>query len=267
MLSHAKTSRSERKKLASTDGEEQQPYESIMESIIWDQTKFSFSEKDIQFVAGGVLDGAADTSVFTAFHFLTQALAAHPHVQRRAQEEIDAVLGHKSVPEEGKIDMLKLPYLAACVTEILRWWPTSASGSPRVCLADQVILGHRIPKGSIVIMNIWALSHDPDEYDRRDHFEPERFLRNPWGTKHSRANQDSDSSWRKPIYAFGAGRRECPGQQYGLEALHVAFELVLWAYDIVADQELDLSPSGIKCETYVSMWKCKRVNFMCVFYF
>ena len=78
-----------------------------------------------------------------------------------------------------------------------------------------------------VIMNIWAISHDPDEYDRPDEFIPERFLENPTGTKHGGQSGGERDLQRESVYAFRDGRRECPGQQYGLDALHVAFALVL----------------------------------------
>ncbi|KAK4445240.1 cytochrome P450 71B10 [Podospora aff. communis PSN243] len=229
MLKHAKQSREDRAFSSTTSPGKKQPYESVMETALREREKHAFSERDIQFVAGGILDGAADTSVFTAF-FLVQAMAANPHVQRRAQAEIDSVLGTDKVPSMPDIDITKLPYLAACVSEILRWRPTSGSGAPRLCLVEETIGGYRIPKGSVVIMNIWAISHDADEYDRPDEFLPERFL------------GERDNSRRKPVYAFGVGRRECPGQQYGLDALHVAFALILWAYDILPDGELDMSP-------------------------
>ncbi|KAH8882380.1 cytochrome P450 21 [Thozetella sp. PMI_491] len=215
-------------------------YESLMARMLREEDEKTksqrFSEREVALIGGSLLDAAADTTLGAAL-FLVQALAAFPHIQRRAQEEIDSQLGTELIPED--IDISKLPYLTACIMEVLRWRPTAPQGLPRVCMEDQEILGYRIPKGTTIMCNLWAILHDPDEYDRPEAFEPERYLRNPLGTKHR--DNGGNLSWRKPTYAFGAGRRICPGEQFADMALHIAFAHLLWVYDIVPDGHLDLS--------------------------
>jgi cytochrome P450 len=46
-------------------------------------------------------------------------MVLYPEAQRRAQEEIDSVLGHGHLPHFGDADAL--PYLKAMVHELLRW--------------------------------------------------------------------------------------------------------------------------------------------------
>ena len=86
-------------------------------------------------------------------------------------------------------------------------------------------------------MNVWALHNDPDEYENPSTFDPTRFLRNRFGTKlnygdkESYNNDDNNNNknnnknghpglsghgktqgFRRDTWAFGAGRRACPGR-------------------------------------------------------
>jgi cytochrome P450 len=68
-----------------------------------------FPEWVINYLFSGLVEGGADT---TANHLLAMilALASHPHVQKRAREEIDAVCG----TERARLsDCDKLPYVNA----------------------------------------------------------------------------------------------------------------------------------------------------------
>ena len=197
------------------------------------------SERDIELIAGSTLDAAAGT-VLSAMLFLVQAMAKYPEVQRRAQAEIDELWTRDGIPVEFEI--AKLPYVSACVLEILRWRPPIPLSVPRMCLTDQTVDGYHIPAGTTVVTNVWAIQHDEGAYDRPDVFEPERFLRNPLGTKGSGDGNGGSNGRKQPLQAFGVGRRACPGDQLALYQLRVTIAVLLWGYDIVAEGELDCSP-------------------------
>lgn len=57
------------------------------------------------------------------------ALALHPHVLVKAQEEIDAVIGPNRLPTHE--DRTSLPYLNALVIEVMRWHTVVPTGEPR----------------------------------------------------------------------------------------------------------------------------------------
>ena len=50
----------------------------------------------------------------------------HPDVQRKAQAEIDAVVGQDRLPDFS--DQAKLPYVNAIIKETLRWHPIFPAG-------------------------------------------------------------------------------------------------------------------------------------------
>jgi len=203
--------------------------------------KFRFTERDIALIGGGMLDASSHTTLGQVL-FLVQAFAAYPETQRKAQAEIDELFGNK-FPGPDDIDMTKLPYLSACVSEVFRWRPLVPNGVPRECLVDDYVYGYRIPKGSILMFNVWAIHHNPEEYDEPEKFIPERWLGNRLGTKlKAELEKEADEcSWRKATYGFGAGRRSCQGEPFAMSAIHVTFVLLVWAFNIVGVEEMDLS--------------------------
>ena len=79
-----------------------------------------------------------------------------PDVQKKAQEEIDSVVGVDRLPTYG--DREHLPYVHALVTEVLRWHNVAPLGVPHRASDDGIINGYFIPKGSIIITNLWWVS-------------------------------------------------------------------------------------------------------------
>lgn len=83
--------------------------------------------------------------------FMTMAL--YPHVQRKAQEEIDRVIGTSRLP--GFKDREDLPYIDAVLKEALRWHPVVPMGVAHMAMEDDILEGYRIPKGAAILTNIW----------------------------------------------------------------------------------------------------------------
>jgi cytochrome P450 len=50
-------------------------------------------------------------------------MTLYPDVQRKAQEEIDLVVGNSRLPDYSDED--KLPYIQAVLKEVLRWHPVT----------------------------------------------------------------------------------------------------------------------------------------------
>lgn len=76
-----------------------------------------------------------------------------PDVQKKAQEEIDRVVGTNRLPTIA--DRLALPYIEAVVKEVLRWHPVAPMALPHTSTEEDVIDGYSIPKGSILLANVW----------------------------------------------------------------------------------------------------------------
>ena len=81
------------------------------------------------------------------------AMTVFPEVQRKAQEEIDRVVGKDRLPTFNDRD--NLPYIDATVKEVLRWHPVAPMGLPHTTTEDDVCEGYLIPKGAMLLPNIW----------------------------------------------------------------------------------------------------------------
>ena len=85
-----------------------------------------------------------------SFYF---AMMSYPNVQRKAQEELDRVVGHDRLPRND--DQGSLPYIDALVREVLRWQPVTPLAAPHRASADGEYRGYFIPKGTTILPNAW----------------------------------------------------------------------------------------------------------------
>ena len=165
--------------------------------------------------AASLNGAAADTTVITLTAF-TLAMVKFPHVQRKAQAEIDRVVGASRLPTFD--DREKLPYVAALVKEATRWWPIAPMCFPHTATEDVEYNGLRIPKGAYLLPNVWWFLHDPDVHADPEDFDPERFLP-------PRNEPDPVDA------AFGFGRRICPGRFFADSSMYINIVQSLAVFD------------------------------------
>ncbi|KAL0581128.1 hypothetical protein V5O48_000917 [Marasmius crinis-equi] len=187
------------------------------------------NEDVLRMTAAGLYSGGADTTVsaMTTF-FLVMTL--YPDVQKRAQDEIDRVVGKDGLPHVK--DRGELPYVEAIIKEILRWAPVAPLGLPHRVTQEDEYMGFRIPEGVTVLANIWAIMRDPDLYKDPSTFNPNRFLGN-----------QSEQDPRK--FAFGFGRRVCPGAQFAEDSLFMNVSRILATFNIrkaIGEDGVEIEP-------------------------
>ena len=123
---------------------------------------------------------------------------------------------------------------------MLRWRPTLPSGVPHVLDRDDTYKGYRIPRNTLVIANAWAVHHNAEDLESPSTFNPDRFMENDFGVKHH-ADHDEQPAERKKTYAFGAGRRICPGDRFAENGILLPMANLLWTFDIIPKEKLDTS--------------------------
>ena len=102
-------------------------------------------------------------------------MVLNPEVMKKAQEELDRVVGRGHLPDFS--DRENLPYINAVVKELLRWSPPAPISIPNRTMQDDVYRGYFIPTGATVIQNVWAICRDPNIYPDPEAFNPDRFLK------------------------------------------------------------------------------------------
>lgn len=144
-------------------------------------------------------------------------LLRHPEIMAKARAEIEEVLGQGTKVLES--DIPRLPYLQAVVKETLRQYepfllPHRADKEVEIC-------GFKIPKGTQVMVNLWAMGRDARVWEDPDRFEPDRFLKLNIDTK----GADFE------LIPFGSGRRICPGMPLAHRMVHLILGSLVQSFE------------------------------------
>nr|BAL05145.1 cytochrome P450 [Phanerodontia chrysosporium] len=176
-------------------------------------------EDCIKHCSTGIFAGQFDTTTAVMSWFAV-VMAFYPEVQKKAQDEINKVVGHERMPVVADRD--SLPYVNAILKELLRWRPVLPLIAHSVNEEDEY-KGYYVPKDTVILANVWAVLHDESNYDEPEKYKPERFLR----------DGILDPSVLDPAtLAFGFDRRICPGMHIGQTLLFILMSRTLQNFDI-----------------------------------
>ncbi|KAI8961019.1 cytochrome P450 [Daldinia sp. FL1419] len=199
----------------------------FIEYLITNRECLGMSNEEITGLAEGLMDAGAEATA-SFLQSIVLVLINYPHVQEKAQAEIDSVVNSGRWPTLKDYD--RCPYIRAMVEEIFRFRPVFPVGIPHRSSKEIYYRGYRIPENSILFMNIYGLFHDPDLYDDPEIFNPERFLNSPFGTK-----QGAYTGAYRNNLAFGAGRRICAGEELARRLIAQNAMNLVWAFNFKKD--------------------------------
>ncbi|KAH0582171.1 hypothetical protein H2248_011822 [Termitomyces sp. 'cryptogamus'] len=215
----------------------------LINDTLTDESARREYEYRVKWTAGSMFGAGGETTYATVLVFVI-AMALNPDKQRIAQAEIDRVIGGHRLPIIADRD--DLPYVNAVIKETMRWHPSLPLSIARTSAKDDYYRGYLIPKGTIILPNAWAVAFERnDEYDVLD-FVPERFL-------------SSKSTTIDPgLWAFGFGRRICPGKVLAENSLFVLISTIIAAFDILPPAEGKLEPRfGLDLVSYPQPFDCR----------
>ncbi|KAH9889802.1 cytochrome P450 [Cubamyces lactineus] len=177
-------------------------------------------EQVMKHICAVAVEGSSDTTGYTLEGFFL-AMAMYPDVQRKAQAELDRVVGLSRLPDHN--DSKELVYINAVVKEALRWHNVMPLGVWHRTIADDEFNGYFIPGGSMILTNVWNILHDPHAYENPYEFCPDRFIK----------DGKLDGTVRDPTdYMFGFGRRICPGRHLAIPSLFINIASILHVFEI-----------------------------------
>jgi cytochrome P450 len=144
-----------------------------------------------------VLAGHETTAVALAWTWAL--LDLHPGARQLLRDELASVLGGRP---PTVADVPRLTRTRAVIDEAMRLYPPAYILFRRV-KEDDVVCGHRIHRGGVVVMTPMVFHRHPSFWDRPDEFAPERW-----------AEED-----RRPRFAFmpfSGGPRQCIGNNFAI---------------------------------------------------
>lgn len=202
----------------------------------------AMSKLEMAYLAGTVFAAGSDTTTL-AICTVLMAAACFPEEQRKVHEELDAAIGTDRAP--AFTDKKSLPRLHAFISEALRWRPLIPMGMPHRTTQVVVFEDYRIPAGTTVFGNHWAISRDPDVFPDPNAFKPDRWL-------------DTEGHVRDDLkfFVFGFGRRVCPGQHVANSSVFINTVLVLWAFRLTLDRTKPLDDAAFMNGTLPNEQPC-----------
>jgi cytochrome P450 len=218
-----------------------------------------FSDDQAGYISGTVLEAGSDTTSSTIYAFV-QAMLLFPDVQRKAQAEIDRVVGTDRMPTMD--DEMDLQYIRGIMKESCRWMPTTIMGAvPHAVTKDDEYMGYLIPKGAGVVNNAYTINMDPHRAPNPRIFDPERYADDFLSLGESAAQNDAS---KRDQFTFGAGRRICPGIHVAERSLFIAISRILWAFDITPKIGADGKPILPDPEKLTQGFVCMPQPYECV---
>ncbi|TFK67284.1 cytochrome P450 [Pluteus cervinus] len=184
----------------------------------------NLTQKEEAWLTGTMFFGGSDTSSAVLAFFIL-AMRLYPQVMKKAQAELDRVIGRDRVPDLS--DREELPYIRALVKELLRWCPVGPLGIPRQIQQDDYYDGYLIPKGTLILVNSWGMNNDPEVFPDPREFRPERFL-DPTETIHVAV----PGTRNQGHVTFGFGRRICSGMNLATQFLFINIATLLWSVNV-----------------------------------
>lgn len=202
-----------------------------------EEENIPLSDNDFSSIPASLFGAGSDTTASTMCSAIL-AFVTHPYVLDIAHAEMDSVIGSERTPTFD--DEMSLPYLRALCKEVLRWRPVAVlGGTPHASSEDDVYQGWRIPKGTTILGNSWAINLNDEYYPNPQLFNPARFL----DQKDPRYQPELKGAKNHPAKAghssFGWGRRICPGTDLAANSLFIALSTLIWAFDILPTREYD----------------------------
>ncbi|KAM3346809.1 hypothetical protein ACQJBY_021034 [Aegilops geniculata] len=198
--------------------------ENLVDVLIGLQEKGGFGfHLDSSRMKAIILDmfGGGTGTTASAMEWGMSELMRNPRVMKKLQGQIREAFKGKVVVTEADLQESNLQYLKMVIKEALRLHPPAPLLVPGESIDQCELEGYTVPAMSRVFINAWAIGRDPKYWEAPEEFRPERF-------------EDSTVDFTGSSYEFlpfGAGRRMCPGFNYGLASMELALVGLLYHFD------------------------------------
>lgn len=242
-------------KINSYDGERKKAMIDVLLSLQESEPEY-YSDEIIKGLMQVLLMAGTDTTINT-MEWALSLLLNHPEELKRAQIEIDNYIPKGRLLCES--DLPHLPYLRCIINEVMRLYPVVPLLAPHESSAECRVGGFRIPAGTTLMVNVWAIHRDPNIWEDPEKFKPKRFK----GIMETVGAGTKDGFFLMP---FGYGRRSCPGDGLGMRVIGLTLGSLIQCFELarVGNEMVDMSegvsftlqkakPLQAKCRTRPTM--------------
>nr|BAJ89952.1 predicted protein [Hordeum vulgare subsp. vulgare] len=211
--------------------------------------QFELTTEIVTAVILDIFSAGSETSS-TTMEWAMSELMRNPRVLHKVQSEVrEAFKGQDKLTEEDVVKV-RLAYLHLVIKEVLRLHPPAPFLLPRECREACQVMGYDVPKGTKVVVNVWAMGRDDMYWGDAEAFRPERFENSVVDFK----GADFE------FLPFGAGRRMCPGVSLAMANMELALAGLLFHFDWklpcgARPQDMDMAETfGITVSRKSKLW-------------
>ena len=136
----------------------------------------------------------------TTLRWAISYLVHYPQWRKEIQDQQDEVVGRGRLP--GLDDRPHLPLVQAAIMEALRLGNVAETALPHYTLKDTSLAGYRVPKDTVVLVNLMNVHLDPNCWENPNSFNPSRHIDVDGQLITNSGN----------FLPFSAGRRVCAGE-------------------------------------------------------
>jgi cytochrome P450 len=167
----------------------------------------SFHEKQghMNFAVLDLFFAGAETTSNT-LTWMFAYLVTYPEIQEKFQKEIDEVVGKGRMPALS--DRPHMRYTEALLNEVMRFSSLVPLSVFHWTTEDVELSGYNIPKGTMVMPNLYAAHFDEKVWGDPENFRPERFL-----------DASGDPKKSDSLVPFSTGKRVCLGESLARDEL------------------------------------------------
>ncbi|KAJ8094055.1 hypothetical protein PM082_009945 [Marasmius tenuissimus] len=208
----------------------------LVKYLIEVQEEEGLDHLDMAIMVSAFMIGGVETTA-SIMQWFSALIPSHPEIQKKAQEEVDRVVGRDRLPTIE--DEKNMPYVHAIIKEVERCHNPFWLGTPHVNSSDFTYRGQFIPKDTVVVLNTYTMHHDPARHPEPHKFNPDRYIND--NTLASESANLADP-YARDHWMFGVGRRICPGMWVAEREIFLVVARMIWAFNLesIPSEPIDL---------------------------
>ena len=177
---------------------------------------------------------AGKITVYCTLDWAFLFMSENPEMQEKCQKEIDNVIGNKVIKYSDR-EILK--YVHATIMEVQRCANVAPLAVQHCASQDTTLMDYHIPRGTIIVPNIYSSSMDSIYWEEPHKFNPDRFI-----------DGTGDIIKFDAFMPFSVGPRTCLGEPLATRALFLVFANLLQRFkfereNVTVKHSMELKPN------------------------